>query len=338
MSVRRRRFTGAAAAFAVLSLTACSTADDLDATTKPPKVRGEPTTATVERRLLRDPDVLWVGTWDSPNWIERHGATAFEQPQHVEVRPVPGSSTGNALWARVPARSQKGFGYQAMFDASGIRPRDDVFFRYRVYFPRDYAWRNRRGGGGGKLPGLAGRVGGDPRHVGAGGRRWKGRAVVGRDHLDDQDGFSARLLWHPDGGLSSYIYAVRPVGERSRSSYFGYSARCTERERDSNAPRLRVTRGGWNTIEMHVRMNEPGRADGVFELWLNGRRCLLLDRVEWRSRRWPDLRITQQDVEWFYGGSSRDYPDRESKIAFDDAVLSRSYIGPRRGPSGAGAR
>ena len=294
-------------------------------------IKGEPGSATVEARLLRDPDVLWVGTWETTDWPNLHGAGSFRDVDNTTIGDFGLGGAGRSLRARTPKGNRQGFGYHASFERAGIGALDDVHYRYRVFFPDDYVWRNRRGGGGGKLPGLAGKApGGDEEKVGAGGQRWNGATEVGRRDVADADGWSARLLWNKDRTLATYLYAPWPVGLPSRRSWFGYSQTCRADPHDRESTKLELRSGAWNTIELHVRMNTPGHRDGVFELWLNGRRCVDRVDIEYRSAAHPDLRITEQYVTWFYGGPPSDAPDRDATIYFDDAVLSRSYIGPRR--------
>jgi hypothetical protein len=297
-----------------------------------PGIKGEVASPTVEARLLTDPNVLWVGTWDTSNWQQAAGVGTWSYQSHTSVGSVPGSATGNGLWGLTPAGNQKGFGYHANFDSIGIPSQDDLHYRYRVFFPSDYVWQNAGGGGSGKLPGLAGKyAGGRDSLVGAGGKRWNGTTEVTKSNIADEDGFSARLLWQKDGGLSSYFYAVSPVGVSSANSYYGASSRCKTDPYNSTSANALFVKGAWNTVEMRVKMNTPGVNDGVLQVWMNGKLCLDKNSIQWRSAKRPDLHITQQYFEWFYGGGSGDYPDRDSRIAFDDAVISKGYIGPRVG-------
>jgi hypothetical protein len=294
-------------------------------------IAGEASTASVEPRLLRDPDVLWVGTWEDVDWPSRHGVGSFRDVDNTTIGDFGIEGAGRSLRARTPRGSRQGFGYHASFERAGIGAQDDVHYRYRVYFPDDYVWRNASGGGGGKLPGLAGKAfGGDEEKVGAGGQRWNGRTEVGRSNLADADGWSARVLWNKDRTVATYLYAQWPVGPSSPRSWFGHSQTCRADPHDGESTELQLRAGSWNTIELRVRLNTPGQRDGTLQLWLNGHECVDRDDVEYRSATRPDLRITEQYVTWFYGGPTRDAPDRDSTIHFDDAVLSRAYVGPRR--------
>lgn len=303
-------------------------------------VAGEADTSTVERRLLDDPDVLWVGTWDSADWQKRHGVGSFGNSVNTAVGDFTAGGSGNQLRAKASSGSTNGFFYHANLASAGVGELDEAYYRYRVYFPADYVWQNATGGGHGKLPGLAGKIAGGPdSRVGSGGRRWNGSTEITAANLDDQDSWSARLLWMKDGGLSTYLYVPDPdhLGPASANSYFGYATRCKVEPGNTRSSNKLFNKGAWNTVEQHVRMNTPGQSDGIFELWMNGELCVRMTDVRFRSARHPDVRISQQYVTWFYGGPTTDAPDRDSYIHFDDAVLSRSYIGPRADTAAEGS-
>jgi hypothetical protein len=243
-------------------------------------------------------------------------------------------SKGYTLTGRTPKGALNGFSYHASFDRVGLASSyQELYYRYRVLFKTGYQWTNTSGRGGGKLPGLAGKsTGGNmtnhlDKRVGSGGQRWNGTTEVDRYHLADADGWSARLLWEKDGALSSYVYAVSPVGASSSKSYYGYVQRC--KIPGTNTAKL-FTKGAWNTVELHVKMNTPGYSNGILQVWMNGVMCIDQRNIQYRSSKRTTLGITQQYVAWTYGGPTSDAPSNDSWIYFDDAVLSKAYIGPRQ--------
>jgi hypothetical protein len=295
-------------------------------------IKGESSSSTVESRLLKDTNVLWVGTWDTTDWKTRHGVGTFGNSANTATGNWSNGTAGNGLRGVTPAGSTNGFGYHASLVPAGVSEQNDLYYRYRVFFPSDYTWQNSTGGGGGKLPGLAGKAAGGPdSKVGAGGQRWNGSTEITRDQLADMDGWSARLLWQKDGGMSAYVYAPDPnhVGATSSKSYFGWAPRCKTDPYNSGSSNMMFSKGAWNTVEQHVRMNTPGVADGVLEVWMNGKLCIKVTNMIWRSAKHPEVKISQQYVSWFYGGPSGDAPNKNSYVYFDDAVLSKSYVGPR---------
>jgi hypothetical protein len=290
-------------------------------------IKGEPTSSTAESRLATSTSVLWMGTWESSNWQTLHGVGSFNNSGNTSVGSYGGP--GRSLRATAPAGSTQGFGYMGGFDRMGIGARDEVYYRYRVYFPSSYVWTNSSGRGGGKLPGLAGKDGGDERRVGAGGKRWNDSSEIYRSNLSYADEWSARVMWGKDRSASTYLYAQSPLGPQSSNSYFGHVEYCRTRPNDNTSSRVLFKPGAWNTVELRVKMNTAGSSNGIMQLWLNGYLCVDHRDVQYRSSRRPGLRITQQYVTWYYGGPSADAPSSNSWLLMDDAVLSRSYIGPR---------
>lgn len=55
-------------------------------------------------------------------------------------------------------------------------------------------------------------------------------------------------------------------------------------------PHGQVERGVWNRVQIRVRLNTPGRADGIAGLGVNGH-YRQFDRMVWRTH--PDTRITE---------------------------------------------
>ncbi|MEM6997094.1 MAG: hypothetical protein AAF721_41705 [Myxococcota bacterium] len=80
--------------------------------------------------------------------------------------------------------------------------------------------------------------------------------------------------------------------------------------------------GEWHCIEAHVRLNEPGAADGVFEFWIDGKRENGRDDIDWRGA-WGDYGLNGVTLENFWpGGATADLTRW-----MDDVVVSREPIG-----------
>ena len=70
----------------------------------------------------------------------------------------------------------------------------------------------------------------------------------------------------------------------------GVAASCTHSCNACGPPTLQVQKGVWNSVVMRVRLNTPGRADGVAGLGVNGQ-YRSFDRMVWRTQ--ADTLITQ---------------------------------------------
>jgi hypothetical protein len=205
--------------------------------------------------------------------------------------------------ARVPNDGFTGYGImdRRSFASLGSPNRDEVRLAYDVILPADF-----NPYAGGKLPGVAGRSGGLTQFTSGG--------------FYDERGFTARLMWLDDLRITSYLY-VKSVGGKglpvnaANGRTYGFS-------QDARGPGgdLRLNRGASNRIEMRVRMNTPGVADGVFQVWVNGVLGINLGNVVYRTGSHPDLRISDLMFESYFGGPTSNRT--EQRWAFDRVSLA----------------
>jgi hypothetical protein len=83
-----------------------------------------------------------------------------------------------------------------------------------------------------------------------------------------------------------------------------------------------LQRDRWYCIEQYVRLNTPGKADGVWQIWLDGQEVLNQRQLQlrrWHSERIGSFQLDLHDI---------DAPGREQLIYLDNLVLARRYIGP----------
>ncbi|HET6763018.1 MAG TPA: hypothetical protein VFH27_05080, partial [Longimicrobiaceae bacterium] len=165
---------------------------------------------------------------------------------------------------------------------------DELYVSYRVRFAPGFGFVK-----GGKLPGLAGGLGN------TGGNKPNGR-----------DGWSARAMWVDAGRMVQYVYHPDQPGT------FGEGMLWKEGGKDVHA-----AAGGWYTLVSRVRMNTPGRKDGIVQAWLDG--SPVLDRRNLRFRDVDAFAIDQFQFSTFFGGSTPDYAAaRDETIDFADFVIS----------------
>lgn len=81
--------------------------------------------------------------------------------------------------------------------------------------------------------------------------------------------------------------------------------------------------GRWVCIESRVRLNTPGRRDGVFELWIEGRREAARTDLDWQGT-WNEYGINAVFFENYWNDGS---VKRQSRW-FDNIVISTAPIGP----------
>lgn len=109
---------------------------------------------------------------------------------------------------------------------------------------------------------------------------------------------SARVTWGPEGSIMFYAYTMEGTQQDP-----GYTqvAKLGGGCGDHLFPQtFRVQRGAWNSVQLRVRLNTPGRADGVAGLGVNGQ-YREFDSMVWRSS--ADSLITEVMLVTFFGGS-----------------------------------
>ena len=174
-------------------------------------------------------------------------------------------------------------------------PQDEYYFSYRVKFEKDFDFIK-----GGKLPGLAG-----------------GKANCGGDVPDGYDGWSARMMFWDEGKLSFYLYYP------DQSSKWGERLFLKNSDKDT----LQVARGKWHTITQHIKMNTPGKKDGIIEAWFDGQKAYSQDTLLFR--RDIKLQIDQVFYSVFMGGDDLSWTSAEDQyICFDDFRVSTQMNNP----------
>ena len=92
---------------------------------------------------------------------------------------------------------------------------------------------------------------------------------------------------------------------------------------DPSKPPLYLYRGGWNTIELHYKMNTPGQSNGVFRAWLNGELGVDLRDVQYRTAAHPGLSINELIFDTYYGGPTSNTTDQ--RWYFDEVSIRSSF-------------
>lgn len=81
--------------------------------------------------------------------------------------------------------------------------------------------------------------------------------------------------------------------------------------------------GRWVCIESHIRLNTPGRKDGVFELWIDGKLEAARADLDWHGD-WNDYAINAVFLENYWN----DGAVKGEARWFSDFVISTQPIGP----------
>lgn len=81
--------------------------------------------------------------------------------------------------------------------------------------------------------------------------------------------------------------------------------------------------GRWICVESHVKLNSPGKRDGVFELWVDGKLEAARTDLDWQGE-WDDYAINAVFLENYWNEGS----GKRQARWFDNFVISSKPIGP----------
>jgi hypothetical protein len=159
--------------------------------------------------------------------------------------------------------------------------REECYLEYRVRFGHGNGdhWDFGRGG---KLPGLAGGA------CNVGGRKATGA------------GWSTRYMWREGGRMVAYVYHL------DQKDRYG-----DQWELDRT-----FTPGKWYRLTQRVRVNSANRADGIFQVWVDGE--LVLDRHDVRFRTGTFAQVDHFLFSTFFGGSDASWAPEIDSLAYFD--------------------
>jgi hypothetical protein len=259
-------------------------------------VSGDP--GGIEPALKERPDVLFFSGYEAEPWDGAWGLAWGPSPS-ANASAVSGLSSfeGRSLqvhYLKNAVGPEGGLQYLMNFYKSSIQPRNSAHLRYYVKFADGFDFVR-----GGKLPGLAG-----------------GKGNTGGRKPDGTDGWSARIMWRPDGKITQYVYHPDQPGEYGEDFDWNYGG----------CPRY-FTPGQWHCVETYVQMNKPGQKDGILRSWLDG--AIALEIKTLRFREVETLQIDQMYFSTFFGGNDKSWaPPKEEYAFFDNFVIAEEYIGP----------
>lgn len=172
-------------------------------------------------------------------------------------------------------------------------PCDECYLSYRLKFTDGFDFVK-----GGKLPGLAGGIGN-----------------CGGDVPDGTDGWSARLMFWENGKLSVYAYYPKQSSKWGERFFL----------EDSNLNSLKISTGVWHQIVQHIKMNSPGKPNGIIQAWFDGKEAFSCDTILFRTD--PKLQIDQVFFSVFLGGDDSTWAAKKNEsIYFDDFHISTQPI------------
>ena len=88
-------------------------------------------------------------------------------------------------------------------------------------------------------------------------------------------------------------------------------------------PTGRLEKNRWYSIEQYVKMNDPGRANGLLRAWIDG--ILVFERSDIRFRSTSDLKIEALWMNVYHGGTMS--APQDLSLFIDNVVVATQYIG-----------
>ncbi|HEX6221257.1 MAG TPA: hypothetical protein VF115_09200, partial [Acidimicrobiia bacterium] len=178
---------------------------------------------------------------------------------------------GKGLNVRIPAGGHRGFG---PFDRLDPAPME-AWFRYHIRLT------NWNAASTGKLPGFAGIYSSS------------GRGCI--RPTETSPGWSARTMFGapgtqgaPDGKVpvGTYLYHANQAGDCGDGLWWGS-----------------LEQGRWYCVEGYVRMNTPGKNNGVLRAWLDGNRKLNMTNVQYRRAGETNIGVRHMWHNVYFGGT-----------------------------------
>ncbi len=264
--------------------------------------------AQADNGLRNDPAVLLFADFEDADWQSSwsYGMNAgtlkiVSSDDRRDFQPL----QGRALRVKIPRGKRTGMNAGFNFaEEIGEEP-EEIYFRY--YLRISSAWQTTHNG---KLPGISGT------YSRAG---WGGRPANG------ENGWSARgqfRMMPPEGNplqgripVGNYVYHADMQGQYGDSrvwqqGWLGF-----------------LEKNRWYCIEQYLRLNTPGKNDGILRGWIDGR--LAYEETDWRWRDTDALKIEKIWMNVYHGGSAR--APQDIYLYIDNVVIAREYIGPMTG-------
>lgn len=256
--------------------------------------------------IEKHPDVIFATGFESPVWLTEWGyysprsnAEAVSEDPAQQFEPF----EGRALRVRLVKGSNFGLDLRYLFAGNGRQEPEEIYFRYHLRFGDD--WNPYLDGG--KLPGIAGTY---------------GRAGWGMRKTDGYNGWSVR------GAFAARPAAAKTVAGLTTLGSYVYHADVQDSSGDywswNEGPAGLLENNRWYSIEQYVKLNTPGKKDGVFRAWIDGRQ--VVERNDIRFRHVLDLKIESVWIDVYHGGVSP--APKDMTLYIDNVVIARSYIGP----------
>ena len=255
-------------------------------------IPGIANTKTSFSELRTHPDVIFVDTFDDnklkPEWFQQ----VKLDRSHSQIE------NGYLSGGSYPEDNHSLFNIRYFFKKNlGFEP-TEMYLRYSIRFHDDFIYATQ----GGKAPGLSGTY----NTCGWGGRKpsktcngWSARMSFG---LPIKTGLYKDMI-----PIGTYLYHIDQQG------YYG----------DGEKWQAFCSFGKWCELEQYVKLNTPGKNDGILRGFHNGK--LVYERKDIRFRLLENIKIEDAWILLYHGGMG--FPTKPIHADIDNIVISKSYVG-----------
>ncbi|CAH1776515.1 unnamed protein product [Owenia fusiformis] len=230
----------------------------------------------VESKILWQQRPFPTTGYPLPGW---NVTNVIHRRHNMKVVPDPTGAPGNVLRIAYKKNSVSGKKNNiggVRFLARPFPPQNSCTLTYEIYFAPNFHFVL-----GGKLPGLYG---------------GRGTCSGGRSSMC----YSTRFMWRRNGAGEIYLYS--PMTQASDfcsrpevHCNFDYGHSLGRRS-------FHFTKGKWIKIQQYIRMNAPGRRDGIARVWVDGRLVLSMTDINYRGT--TSVMANAIYFSTFFGGSS----------------------------------
>jgi len=237
---------------------------------------------------IPSPKELKEQPWFIKNWSNRDRATFSPEALHLTCIPGKVGMEGGTGFRALPLLKF---------------PTNHLVYEYEVFFPEDFNFVK-----GGKLPGMGLGSGTES----ATGGDWK------------KDAGSVRIMWRERGQAIVYVYFPLQISKKgTRDGTITVQNAAFEKAADGSLGKhagidvffkhragLKFKKGEWNTVRLDVKLNTPGKRDGVLSTTINGE-TRSVDGVIFRND--PELAINMVLSQTFFGGSTKEWAAKKTE-------------------------
>ncbi len=110
--------------------------------------------------------------------------------------------------------------------------------------------------------------------------------------------------------------------------YWGETFEVGDAELAADPDRFTFSKGEWTCLEMRVRLNTPGVADGEMEYWIDDAPAFAVRDMRWRTV--DTVALNRVELQHYINGSNWfGTPEQSNEVWFDDVVISTRRVGCR---------